>query len=519
MTADEAAHFVTSAMIHDFLKSHDLIHPIQFAQAYYKHFPRVAIGHWPPFFHTAQALFFFVVGPSVGGSMVFQALIAGLAAGIPAAIAHHRWGRVAGTATGLLVLLSPNFLFLVNAVMIDNFSGLMVLLAALTWGRYWQARSWRSGLVFAATAIGATMTKGNALGLALLPIIHAVLSREVGPFRLLKTWIIAALIGAVIVPWYLLTYKLTSDGFIYHFGWDFSSHALPTYLRYFAQLVGLPALAGLALVWSSIGIQVYRSRDVTITALLAAVLAIFLFQVIAPADVQPRYLISALPAAAPLAVGGIGMMGRKLVDQLRRSAVLGDGDQGRSLGAIGRPLLSNAFLTLGILVSIGSVFRVPRTRSFQMDKIAATVVAAKAVNPLVLVCTTPNAEGAAIAAFTALERQPYHYVVRGTQALSSSRFLGNDYKTRFRSPTELKRWLVEHKIGWLVIDTSSESRSWAHNEVAVALSRDQAGWRQVSEYRRGDGAIRLYALPDQHVFPTNLERTLSTTRPSALAQF
>src|SRR5687768_1057590 len=45
---DEAAHYVSSLMVRDFLPQAASGHPMQFAQSYYLHYPKVAIGNWPP---------------------------------------------------------------------------------------------------------------------------------------------------------------------------------------------------------------------------------------------------------------------------------------------------------------------------------------------------------------------------------------------------------------------------------------------------------------------------------------
>ncbi|MBV9224696.1 MAG: hypothetical protein JOZ45_00860, partial [Acidobacteriaceae bacterium] len=49
--ADEASHYVTSLMVWDYIAHFHFEPPIRFAQEYYHHYPKVAIGHWPPFFY------------------------------------------------------------------------------------------------------------------------------------------------------------------------------------------------------------------------------------------------------------------------------------------------------------------------------------------------------------------------------------------------------------------------------------------------------------------------------------
>ena len=46
---DEAAHYVTGLMIRDYLTGGIPEHPMKFARNYYDHYPKVALGNWPPF--------------------------------------------------------------------------------------------------------------------------------------------------------------------------------------------------------------------------------------------------------------------------------------------------------------------------------------------------------------------------------------------------------------------------------------------------------------------------------------
>src|SRR5215471_5652765 len=47
---DEGAHFVTGLMLRDIVAQRQLTSLQQFAENYYLHYPKVALGHWPPFF-------------------------------------------------------------------------------------------------------------------------------------------------------------------------------------------------------------------------------------------------------------------------------------------------------------------------------------------------------------------------------------------------------------------------------------------------------------------------------------
>src|SRR4051794_5926406 len=52
---DEPAHYVTALMLRDYVVHFHLESPLRFAENYYHHYPKVAFGHWPPFFYIVQA--------------------------------------------------------------------------------------------------------------------------------------------------------------------------------------------------------------------------------------------------------------------------------------------------------------------------------------------------------------------------------------------------------------------------------------------------------------------------------
>src|SRR4051794_28093637 len=53
--ADEPAHYVTGLMVHDYIATGFPGRPQQYAENYYLHYPKVALGHWPPVFYLMQA--------------------------------------------------------------------------------------------------------------------------------------------------------------------------------------------------------------------------------------------------------------------------------------------------------------------------------------------------------------------------------------------------------------------------------------------------------------------------------
>ena len=61
---DEPAHYVTGLMVRDYIAGGLRGSPMAFAQNYYAHYPKVAIGHWPPVFYLMQAGWMLLFGIS-----------------------------------------------------------------------------------------------------------------------------------------------------------------------------------------------------------------------------------------------------------------------------------------------------------------------------------------------------------------------------------------------------------------------------------------------------------------------
>ena len=153
-TGDEAAHFVNSAMIRDYVLHGLGTNPVRFALEYYAHLPRVSIGHWPPFFHLVQAGVFLLTGTSFAVAIGFQAIIAGAAAALTAVIVGPRAG---GGAPGILIGLAAGSLVAGYAVAsttgVRPLGGVVLAAGAAVCTREW-ARTSGTGTAAATPIVG-----------------------------------------------------------------------------------------------------------------------------------------------------------------------------------------------------------------------------------------------------------------------------------------------------------------------------------------------------------------------------
>ena len=74
--SDEAAHYVTSLLIRDYAGLWPHPQPMPWAVQYYIHYPKVALGHWPPVYFVGQAAWWLLFPSSRTSAMLFNAAVA-----------------------------------------------------------------------------------------------------------------------------------------------------------------------------------------------------------------------------------------------------------------------------------------------------------------------------------------------------------------------------------------------------------------------------------------------------------
>jgi 4-amino-4-deoxy-L-arabinose transferase-like glycosyltransferase len=501
--SDEAAHFVSSLVIADYIATGHWSNPVKFATDYYAHFPKVAIGHWPPVFELLLALLFLIFGHPGTVALLLQAIIAGVATAIPAWIVGRSLGVIPGLLAGAMVLCAPVFLPMLNMAMADNLLAVTVVLTAICWSRFYHGKNWRWGILFAGAAAAAILTKGTAFGLAFMPLIYLAIKRDFKFLLNVKTIAAGCLVGVLTLPWYVLTYKMAADGWVYTWGIAYSKLAIPFFAGALVTCIGVPGvLAYMA------GIGLYAGRKQTndqtvqqldIAAFVAASLAMILFAMVAPADLDPRYLIAALPCIAVVTVWGaaqcIGMILRRPPPALPVSA---------GVAAL-------------MLVSLLLVFQPPATRSFHTAQLVDKIVAAHELNPFILVSGNVFAEGAFIASFAERDPAKRYYVVRAQKALASTNWMASSYTLKFTTPSEMAQWIKDNAIGWIAIDTDAAHPEFPHNALLKnVLDNGLLSARLVDTVTHGSGMMQLYALPAVSATPAMSDSLRAALAPGHL---
>ena len=140
---DEAAHFVTGLMVRDYLASGFHESPLRYADEYYRHYPKIGLGVWPPFFYLVQAVWTLVF--PAGVATVLRLMIA---LGLALALVTGGWlwrefGWVEAVTGAVLLMALPLVQQYSNMVMAEMLSALLMFGAAGYFARYLEGEEWR----------------------------------------------------------------------------------------------------------------------------------------------------------------------------------------------------------------------------------------------------------------------------------------------------------------------------------------------------------------------------------------
>jgi len=208
--SDASRHAMDGVFVHDFV--HDLprsaANPIDYTLGYYAQYPALGIIlYYPPFFALVEAVFFAVFGISP-----FTARLTVVFFAAAAAVGGYRLlkslfdPRVAFVAVALFLSL-PLVVFWSRQTMLEMPTTAMVLASIWFFHRYIDLDRRRSALWTGVFVVLAVMTKQPALFVLPAFALYALARRKWGIFRHWQLYAALALIAAVLVPYFFLTFR------------------------------------------------------------------------------------------------------------------------------------------------------------------------------------------------------------------------------------------------------------------------------------------------------------------------
>jgi hypothetical protein len=450
---DEAAHFMNALLFRDYVREGLSQNPLHFAEDYYRHYPKIAPGMWPPFFSTIVGVFMLFGWPPQAATFVFLALVNACAAWR----LHHfirSFGSpmAAAMLTGVFCVI-PAIVELTTAAMVD----LLILTLALE-ATYWLARFFITGdnrhaLLFGLFSTLCCLSKGNGLALALLPLCLAVLTRRYDRFAAPGLYIAAAMVAAIAGPPMAVAFRL--DAAIGDFGPLHVRDVISRLLLYSGSVwrqLG-PSMVTLSLV-GFVAAVIPRPRSaasdasVTKAALAALVVAGLTFHLFNPHLVAaPRYIVMVYPpllALVPVGIDAIASLVRsESARQSLRTALL--------LAALaGFVAVAPAVALRHSLGAKATVDFIERSRGLP--------------NSTTLIVSDEYGEGAIVSEMARRHPTPRATIVRGSKLIATDDWGGNRFRLLYESPRALLKEMEDLHIDYLVMDYSPNAvgvRFWS----------------------------------------------------------
>jgi len=452
---DEPAHAMTAIFFRDYFAAL-FPSPLAFAHNYYLHYPKIAIGIWPPVFYVLAGTWLLIFGTSHVSFLAFMTTM-GAALGTTLSLFVRRVaGPWLGLASGILLLCLRPLRFGTTTMMVDTTLTLMCLLATLALIRYFRTERLPDALTFGLLTALAMLTKGNAIELLLLaPLMVIVLGR----YRLLlkkDLYVAGAVVALIGLPWQFLSiYMLKNAALI-------GSSATPGMLVKGRGYLGIlfeqsgPVAAMAAIVF--VIARIRRARvpfEIEIAGAGCLVMAVYIFHVVAPVPgPDGRYMMGALPALIFLFVAGVSLAARAL--GRRRSWII----------------YAAAALLLFAMPADSWIV----TKHDRIGLADAARIVRGSPARVILVDADATSEGAFVLNLALLDHRPDHIVIRSTKLMSDNPWDSSIYRPRVNSPEEVKTILDAVPVDVVVLDLTRPG--WEQDSALLlrALRSDSANW-------------------------------------------
>lgn len=460
---DEPAHIVSGMAVRQYVTGGLGANPLSFATDYYLHYPKLALGHWPPVFYVEQAAWTLLFPASRDSLLILMALQSALVLSMLWLLLCDRYGSQVAWMMTLAFCTLPSWVHYTSSVMTEVPITLLILLAMRSWGNFLQLGQPGSAIRFGIWSAAALLSKGTGAVLALVPGLSMIFARRHARVFTWSFWAPLAIVITICAPWYLLAPDALHDR-VAKFG-----AVGVVQSRLSSPLIGLAGelgwiLTGLALL----GILIVLTRrfsenpaDPTLATAAALAASAIVFPLFVGAW-ESRHCLESAPAFVVLAAEG----GTWISSRMHK---LG------APGALGPALAAAVFLGL-----VGSnLAALPRQTPLAYSALAESIHAGS--TQIILIAGDTVAEGTFIAELAMREPQPRRYVVRATKAFADISWMGTVRTQKVHSPEDVARLLQALSVDMVVIDQRHPAGIEYQAQLHQAVLEDPATWRSLSD--------------------------------------
>jgi hypothetical protein len=482
---DEPSHVTTALMVRDYLASNFAAPPLQYAENYYVHYPKVALGMWPPAFYGVAALWMLMFGATRLSLLILLATAAALFSATLALFARRVFGALTGFALGLLLILMPLIQSETSTIMLDIPVAVIQLWALMLLIRFFRTGQTRDAAAFGAMTALAMLTKGNANALVFVLLFLLVFT---GRYDLLKRpgLYLSGLIVLVIgMPWQLLSLKVLQRSVpMADVDLIYATKKFVAYTRILYEQVGVSIFLFAVFGFLAVCVKLLRNRKIVpleLTAAASLLAAVLVFHSIAPnSDPDARYMTTALPVLLLFFAAGVAAAARLLTARLSLAA---------RLAILAGPCL---------LLFAGTTFAIPPRPQQGFMRAAELFSVPDRKNDIVLVCSDAGGEGAFIVEMALKDSRPQHIVLRTSKVISDNPWTPRRRRPVLNTEGEVSDFLDSIPVTAVVVDQTSAL--WEEDRAVLleALQRNSSKWslisdipaskhsRHISVYRRTD---------------------------------
>jgi hypothetical protein len=297
---DEPSHYITGLMFRSYLHEGHFESPIRFTQNYYLHYPKVAIGHWPPVYYLVQCLWTFVFPATISSVLYLQAVLLGVTSAILFVIARTRFGIWSAIVLCVVFLILGPSQELGSEIMSEPLLALSTLAATWCIARYFE--SLRFGLLvgFVLLVEFAAHIKGSGIALTGLPVLVAACLRRWSIFRKPNFWLAQLGMILILVPWQVFTANMVRNGMSGPVTLSLICMQARDFGPITGKMFGWPLLI-LIIYGGCLAIASPKFRDPLLVSSAATLALTFAFHCVSPNGAEDRRLFMAVPGCLLLA--------------------------------------------------------------------------------------------------------------------------------------------------------------------------------------------------------------------------
>ncbi len=472
---DEPAHYVTGLMVRDYIAGGFRGSPMAFAQRYYDHYPKVAMGHWPPVFYVIQAGWMLLFGISRTSLLGLMATLGAVWLTLSYAVVRLFFPSWMAGTTVVLLACTPQYQSSTRTVMAEIVVALFALVAVCFLACYLHCglADRRDPLGFAAASLATVLTKGTGIALMPMPLLSIVAARKWRLLRSAGLWLPAVLAAALAGAWFLAAPDALHDKVARFGGFGLLRwYRIGETFEWWMISLGIVGSAFAVFGFLRKAWRVARGRE----GHALWVVAVVFFPVTLACRIlfgpwEPRHLLTTLPLLMLFLWHGVD-------------------------GVLARVSSHHSLLTIAVLAALGltaahHIAEMPTKPHLGLDRVASDLVSTPAyAQSRFLIVSDAVGEGAFIAEVASREKRLGHIVNRSTKVLGDMSFMGDRTGLYFHTPEELLAFFEKNPDWIVVVDELPAEKPWLA-QVEQVIRRYPERWKLLASYPPAGGTLPI----------------------------